>query len=66
VGQTNIDHEIERKLKNFFIHSMDLIVLREIVTSISGVESSTDLTQDHLDALCGGDTLRGEVKTFPQ
>ena len=40
---------------------MDLIVLREIVTGISGVESLTELTQEHLEALCGGDLLRSEV-----
>jgi len=40
---------------------LDLIVLREIVTSISGIESASDLTQEHLDSLCGGDILRSEV-----
>lgn len=41
--------------------NLDLIVLREVVSNISGVESGTDLTQEHLEALCGGDYLRQEV-----
>ncbi|KAI1732320.1 transcription factor/nuclear export subunit protein 2 domain-containing protein [Ditylenchus destructor] len=41
--------------------NLDLIVLREIVANISGVESSTDVTQEHLEALCGGDILRQEA-----
>jgi THO complex subunit 2 len=40
---------------------MDLLVLREIVANISGVEHSSDLTQEHLEALCGGEVLRAEV-----
>ena len=47
--------------KKIFSKSLDLIVLREIVTSISGIESASDLTQEHLDSLCGGDILRSEV-----
>uniref|UniRef100_A0A914HDU3 THO complex subunit 2 n=1 Tax=Globodera rostochiensis TaxID=31243 RepID=A0A914HDU3_GLORO len=56
---TGILQYIANQLKD--TQSLDLIVLREIVTGISGVESNTDLTQEHLEALCGGDTLRGEA-----
>lgn len=41
--------------------SVDLLVLREIVTSVSGVESTSGLTQEQLEAMCGGDCLRQEV-----
>ncbi|CAK5013732.1 unnamed protein product [Meloidogyne enterolobii] len=44
--------------------NLDLIVLREIVTSISGIESASDLTQEHLDSLCGGDILRSEASSL--
>ncbi|KAL3090360.1 hypothetical protein niasHS_006812 [Heterodera schachtii] len=56
---TGILQYIANQLKDS--QSLDLIVLREIVTGISGVDSNTDLTQEHLEALCGGDTLRGEA-----
>lgn len=36
-------------------------MLREVVANISGVDSNTDITQEHLEALCGGDLLRQEV-----
>lgn len=36
-------------------------MLREIIQNMSGIESTTNLTADQLEALAGGDTLRQEV-----
>ncbi len=41
--------------------SFDLLVLREIVQNMSGVETTSGLTQDQLEAWAGGDLLRQEV-----
>lgn len=41
--------------------SLDLLVLREIVHKMAGVESCEEMTNDQLQALCGGEQLRGEV-----
>jgi THO complex subunit 2 len=42
-------------------NNLDLIVLRDLVSNCSGVEAGTDLTQEHLDALGGGDLLKQET-----
>lgn len=41
--------------------SVDLMILREVVTSTVGFEPISSLTADQLDALCSGDLLRQEV-----
>lgn len=41
--------------------NLDLIVLRDLVSNCSGVEAGTDLTQEHIDALGGGDLLKQET-----
>lgn len=43
------------------IFSFDLLVLREIIQNMSGIESTTGLTNDQIEALAGGETLRQEV-----
>ncbi|KAK0417584.1 hypothetical protein QR680_013097 [Steinernema hermaphroditum] len=40
--------------------SYDLIVLREVMHSMSGIEVGTHLADEQLDALCGGENLRAE------
>ncbi len=44
-----------------FFFSIDLLVLREVVQNMSGIESTSTLTQEQLEALAGGDLLRQEV-----
>ncbi|XP_034472414.1 THO complex subunit 2 [Drosophila innubila] len=46
--------------------SLDLLVLREIVHKMAGVESCEEMTNDQLQALCGGEQLRGEAGYFSQ
>lgn len=41
--------------------SVDLMVLREVMTSTAGFEPINSLTADQLNALCSGETLRQEV-----
>jgi len=44
------------------IFSYDLLVLREIIQNMSGVETTSGLTQEQLEALAGGDLLKQEVR----
>lgn len=41
--------------------SIDLMVLREVITATAGFEPTNSLTNDQLYALCSGETLRQEV-----
>uniref|UniRef100_A0A0M3JMN3 IS4 family transposase n=1 Tax=Anisakis simplex TaxID=6269 RepID=A0A0M3JMN3_ANISI len=41
-----------------------LLILREIIQNMSGIEPTTGLTSDQLEALSGGQTLRQEVCWF--
>ncbi|CAJ0916857.1 unnamed protein product, partial [Mesorhabditis belari] len=44
--------------------SFDLLILREIVHMMGGIEAYSGLTQEHLEALSGGMTLRQEGASF--
>lgn len=44
-----------------YVCSFDLLVLKEIITTMSGVEITTSLTDDQLQAQSGGDVLKQEV-----
>ncbi|XP_017152639.1 THO complex subunit 2 isoform X1 [Drosophila miranda] len=46
--------------------SLDLLILREIVHKMAGVESCEEMTNEQLQALCGGEQLRGEAGYFSQ
>ncbi|XP_030383564.1 THO complex subunit 2 [Scaptodrosophila lebanonensis] len=46
--------------------SLDLLILREIVHKMAGVESAEEMTNDQLQAMCGGEQLRGEAGYFSQ
>lgn len=41
--------------------SFDLLVLKEVVQKMSGLEISEEVTMSQLDALCGGELLKAEV-----
>ena len=45
----------------FFCLSLDLLVLKEVVQKMSGIELTEEVTQTQLEALCGGDLLKAEV-----
>ncbi|VDN03794.1 unnamed protein product [Thelazia callipaeda] len=59
---TGVLQYVANQLKNN--KSFDLLVLREIIQNMSGIESTTGLTTDQLEALAGGDTLRQEAGSF--
>uniref|UniRef100_A0A158R5S7 THO complex subunit 2 n=1 Tax=Syphacia muris TaxID=451379 RepID=A0A158R5S7_9BILA len=59
---TGVLQYVANQLKNG--KSFDLLVLREIIQNMSGIESTTNLTADQLEALAGGDTLRQEAGSF--
>uniref|UniRef100_A0A1I7W1H0 THO complex subunit 2 n=1 Tax=Loa loa TaxID=7209 RepID=A0A1I7W1H0_LOALO len=59
---TGVLQYVANQLKNN--KSFDLLVLREIIQNMSGIESMTGLTADQLEALAGGDTLRQEAGSF--
>ncbi|XP_077984941.1 THO complex subunit 2-like isoform X2 [Glandiceps talaboti] len=46
--------------------SFDLLILKEVVQKMSGIESSEEITTDQLDALAGGELLRAEGGYFCQ
>ncbi|XP_070553830.1 THO complex subunit 2-like isoform X2 [Ptychodera flava] len=46
--------------------SFDLLILKEVVQKMSGIESSEEITVDQLDALAGGELLRAEGGYFSQ
>lgn len=41
--------------------SFDLLVLKEVVQKMSGIEISEDMTSSQLEALAGGELLKAEV-----
>ena len=46
---------------NYCYFSYDLLLLREIVQKMAGIEISEEITNDQLDAMNGGELLRQEV-----
>ncbi|KAK6168365.1 hypothetical protein SNE40_020916 [Patella caerulea] len=46
--------------------SFDLLLLREIVTKMAGIEISEEVTNDQLEAMSGGELLRQEGGYFSQ
>ncbi len=42
--------------------SLDLLVLKEVVQKMSGIELTEEVTKTQLEALCGGDLLKAEVR----
>lgn len=44
-----------------FIFSLDLLILKEIVQKMAGIEAAEEMTSDQLDAMAGGDLLKNEV-----
>ena len=41
--------------------SYDLMILRDVVTKMVGIEVSEEITDDQLDAMSGGEHLKAEV-----
>lgn len=45
------------------ISSLDLLILKEIVQKMAGIEAAEELTPEQVDAMAGGEILKGEVWT---
>ena len=45
---------------------LDLLVLKEIVQKMTGIETSEEMTNEQLEALSGGELLRSEGGSFNQ
>lgn len=46
--------------------SLDLLILKEIVQKMTGIEAAEEMTVDQVKAMCGGEILRGEAGYFAQ
>lgn len=46
--------------------SLDLLILKEIVHKMVGIEAAEEMTKDQLAAMCGGELLKGEAGYFSQ
>lgn len=40
---------------------MDLLILKEVVQKMTGIEATEEMTNEQLNAMSGGELLRGEV-----
>jgi len=45
---------------------LDLLIVREVVSKMTGIEAAEDLTIEQLQALTGGELLKGEAGYFAQ
>ncbi|XP_063823392.1 THO complex subunit 2 [Ostrinia nubilalis] len=46
--------------------SQDLLILKEIVQKMAGIEAVEEMTSEQLDAMAGGELLKGEAGYFSQ
>lgn len=46
--------------------SLDLLILKEIVQKMAGIEAAEEMTSEQLDAMAGGDLLKNEAGYFTQ
>ncbi|CAH0721695.1 unnamed protein product, partial [Brenthis ino] len=46
--------------------SHDLLILKEIVQKMAGIEAAEEMTPEQLDAMAGGELLKGEAGYFSQ
>ena len=46
--------------------SLDLLILKEVVLKMSGIEAAEEMTEEQIDAMAGGELLRQEAGSFNQ
>ncbi|KAJ8978313.1 hypothetical protein NQ317_008185 [Molorchus minor] len=46
--------------------SLDLLILKEVVQKMAGIDTAEDLTMDQLNAMAGGELLKAEAGYFSQ
>ena len=44
-----------------FLHSVDLLVLKEVIVKMAGIDITEQVTSQQLEALAGGELLKAEV-----
>lgn len=49
-----------------FVRRLDLLIVREVVVKMAGIEASEEMTNEQLSALSGGELLKGEGGYFSQ
>lgn len=47
----------------FSSHSFDLLILKEVVQKMAGIEITDEMTSEQLEAMTGGEQLKAEVYT---
>lgn len=50
------------KLFLIFLNSFDLLILKEVVQKMAGIEITEEMTMEQLEALTGGEQLKAEVR----
>ncbi|XP_043197007.1 THO complex subunit 2-like [Amphibalanus amphitrite] len=61
---TGLMQYVANQLKS--MKSLDLLILREVVQKMAGVEAVEDMTEEQLSAMAGGELLRAEAGFFNQ
>ena len=64
IDLTGILQYVANQLKNK--KSLDLLILKEIVHKMSGIEASEEMTNEQIDAMAGGELLKLEAGSFNQ
>merc|ERR1719347_554172 len=47
-------------------HSLDLLIIKEVVAKMGGIEGVEEMTAEQVEALAGGELLRAEAASFSQ
>ena len=47
-------------------HSLDLIIIKEVVAKMGGVEGVEEMTTEQIEAMARGELLRQEAASFTQ
>merc|ERR1719347_549001 len=47
-------------------HSLDLLIIKEVVAKMGGIEGAEEMTTEQIEALAGGELLRAEAASFSQ
>ena len=46
------------------MYSLDLLILKEVVQKMTGIEAAEEIPTEQLNAMSGGELLRGEVLIY--
>lgn len=48
-------------IRLFLLSSFDLLILKEVVQKMAGIEITDEMTAEQLEAMTGGEQLKAEV-----